>query len=58
MSNTPENQYNFSPIPVKNAEHGTMKTENEGSTYWSDEEETLESEEKVHWKTISPPPQG
>ena len=33
MSNAPENENHFSPIPVKNAGHGTMETEIEGNTY-------------------------
>ena len=47
-SSEPQNENHFSPIPDKNTEHGTKETEIKEETYWSDEEEILESEEKEH----------
>ena len=56
MSDGPENENHFSPIPVKEEGHGTIEMEMEGDTYWSDEEETLKSEGKVHWQNHFSPP--
>ena len=51
-----ENGNHFSLIPVKKEGHGTIETEMEGDTFWSDEEETLESEGEVHWQNHFSPP--
>ena len=50
MNAKKENANHFSLIPVKEEGHGITETEREGETFWSDEEETLEPEEEVHWQ--------
>ena len=55
-SSEPLNENHFSPIPDKNTEPGTKETEIKEETYWSDEEEILESEEKEHWQNHFSPP--
>ena len=56
MNDKKENGNHFSLIPVKEEGHGTIETEREGDTFWSDEEETLEPEGEVHWQNHFSPP--
>ena len=55
MNDRAENGNHFSLIPVKEEGHGITETEMEGDTFWSDEEETLDSEGEVHWQNNFPP---